>query len=407
MRRVEAISLVSAGLLTYFLLRNRYFSLHFYENGAINYSISLVFVFIGILFAYIALRKFNLLKFQIPQFIISLSLVFFSNNLIYILLYHSTFAIYIHYLILLIAGFVLYASAIKRKFTMVGISVGIFVYLVMPKPDENSSIPYFQSQESYYDPVIFSAETSKQQIDITRWRSDYWVYTGGKNQFSTADLHMYYEPMALSGFLLKNNPGSILILGGENGLLADEILKYYSPNIDILPYDPEYLEISSTHPIFTTINNNSLNATNFLSYGSTLLGSIQKIDKKYGIIFMDLPDLDDDRRELYSEEFFLQLKNKLRGDGVLITQSGNPYTNEKGFQVIGNTLKKAGFINMPLHNQVPSIGEWSWQIGFIDSVQYSKAKRKIYQAKVPEGTVWLNEEAFPSLFKFGKSGHKY
>ena len=82
---------------------------------------------------------------------------------------------------------------------------------------------------------------------------------------------------------------------------------------------------------------------------------------------------------------------------MMITQSCDPILANQAFEVILNTMVKAGFYALPLHNQIPTLGEWSWIIGSKIPVD---REEMIEEIEVPERTRWLNEEALGYLFYF-------
>ena len=54
----------------------------------------------------------------------------------------------------------------------------------------------------------------------------------------------------------------------------------------------------------------------------------------------------------------------LRPNGVIVTQAGSPYYATKAFYCIEKTMQSAGFNTIPLRNQVLTLGEWGWVMGY-------------------------------------------
>lgn len=354
--RVNRLNDVIIALIVGNLIKNSYdYSIHFFEKGLFDFWFGLIpFIILAI-----SIKWKN--KTIDDDFLVSFILLVLSisvNNILYISQIYSDIPIYILYLILILSGFgyglkstsmhsllllpfgliccfilpekiiigmVLLLTAVQRanliKWSIVVI-VSVLLLLYLPE------IHFYDSQKNYFDPVVYSVETGQQKIDITQWKEDYWFYSDGKNQFSSADYHMYYEPMAHLPLLYeKNEHLNILILGGENGLLANEILKYDSHRITIIPYDKDELQIAKNNRLYTKLNNESLSNSNLkiINNSSDLFRTLHSINDTFDIVFADLPDpFKISTSRLYSVEFYKMIYSKLINDGKFITQSGNP-----------------------------------------------------------------------------------
>ena len=127
----------------------------------------------------------------------------------------------------------------KSKVTRIGVVVITILLLILSI--KNPAPKFFERQDKYEDLVVFSNETEFQTVDITTWKGNYWFYQNGVNHFSSIDSWLYYEPFVYP-VLAQNNPQRILIIGGENGMLAAEpkiqtvvdIAHYFGLSIDVL-----------------------------------------------------------------------------------------------------------------------------------------------------------------------------
>jgi spermidine synthase len=85
---------------------------------------------------------------------------------------------------------------------------------------------------------------------------------------------------------------------------------------------------------------------------------------KFDVIIVDCPDPNLIAKKLYSEKFYKRVFNNLKGNGVLIQQSGSPYLDEK--KIIAPTKKKLdkiGFKDISLYEfsmPIYPLGVWSF-----------------------------------------------
>lgn len=263
----------------------------------------------------------------------------------------------------------------------------------------NGKQKVYNNQSQYADRVIYSAKTSQHHLDITSWKGNHWVYYDNKVQFSSLDEWLYSEPMVHTLMSLIESKKRILIIGGENGILVKELLKYDAIEvIDLLVLDPELYNLAS-NPLLININQGSLKnkRVNIVSNNDL------KISGGYHGILIDVPDpINEKWNAYYSQEFYNTCYGLLHDQGALITQAGSPYFASKAFVSIEKTIQASGFSTLPLHNQILSLGEWGWVLA--SKVMSSKQmKLKLLQFDTSKvETKWLNSKAMQMLASFGK-----
>jgi len=76
-------------------------------------------------------------------------------------------------------------------------------------------------------------------------------------------------------------------------------------------------------------------------------------------------------------------------------QSTSPYYAKEAFWCINKTLESEGLNVIPYHIQVPSFGDWGFQLA-------SKKKIKIDDIKLSVDTKFLNEENIQGIFLFAE-----
>ncbi|MEP5339190.1 MAG: polyamine aminopropyltransferase [Algibacter sp.] len=262
-------------------------------------------------------------------------------------------------------------------------------------------------QKKYKDKVVYSEQTKYQNIVLTEWKNEHWLYLNGNLQFCSIDEKMYHEPLVHPIMQLHPNPQRILILGGGDGCAVREILKYSSvEKIDMVDLDPKMTDLGVGHPVLLDINQGSMSSKKLQIFNKDAYIHLeQNTTEFYDIIIADLPDPRNiELGRLYSHEFYSICNRKLRPNGFLITQAGSPYFATKAFNCIDKTIQSAGFTTVKLHNQVISMGEWGWILGTKNkAINAEVLKDKVQNIEFKNvQTKWINKEAMQLITSFGK-----
>ena len=262
----------------------------------------------------------------------------------------------------------------------------------------------YESQKKYHDKVIFSHTTPFQKIDVTSWKGHHWFYQNNINQFSSIDEWLYSEPMVHPAMSIIEKLNTILVIGGENGIILKEILKYgRNINIEMLALDTAYLRIASTNRLFTGTNKNALSDPRVkFEYGNPFGFLVHQADK-YDLIFVDVPDPTDiEVNQYYTKEFYELCNQSLKPHGIIVTQAGSPYFATKAFYAIRKAMEAGGFNTIPYHNQILTLGEWGWHMGSKSSTS-PELKRTLLSADFSKiNSTWISGEAMQMMLSFGK-----
>jgi len=260
---------------------------------------------------------------------------------------------------------------------------------------------FFQSQKRHHDKIVFSQQTRFQRLDVTVWKGNYWFYQDDINHFSSIDPWLYYEPFVHPAMHLAPAQPRVLIIGGENGMLANALKQYDISSIDMLPIDWEYLEIAESNAFYTSQNEGVFGKLPINVIAHSSFRWLNKAKAAYDVIFVDVPDpIDIELNQYYTQEFYNLAHQALTTDGLIITQSGSPYFATAAFQSIEQTMKSAEYAVASFHNQVLSLGEWGWTLGTKSGIDPNKKLRELTFEGIE--TQWLNQEAMQMMLSFGK-----
>lgn len=281
--------------------------------------------------------------------------------------------------------------------------IGVFALLLSGVALAKPIIAYGE-QSRYKDRVIFEEQTKYQKITITRSEDGYWLFINGNQQLSSIDEVMYHEPLVHPVMSLSQNPVNVLVMGGGDGGAVREILKYPTvEDITLVDLDPAMTDLGQTNSWLVSMNNNSMNQDRVAIINEDGFTYLTDDVKYYDVIIIDLPDPKTiELGRLYSFEFYKLCYNRLRPNGVIITQAGSPYYAAQAFNCINLTMSEAGFNTIPLHNQVVTLGEWGWILGS-KSVPQKKLKSVLQALNFDDvPTEWINTEAMTLVTSFGK-----
>jgi len=307
----------------------------------------------------------------------------------------------------LVASFLLWRffSLVKKKKLLVAGFVLSTLFLSALALFAEPVIRYGE-QKKYKDKIIYSRQTTYQKIVMTRWKDYYWLYINGQEQFSTFDEEKYHEPLVHPAVTIAHGSGSVLILGGGDGLALREVLKHRDvASVTLVDMDPVMTGIAETHTQLVEINQGSMKNAKVKIVNQDASVFLKNDSKLYSTVIIDLPDPDSiDLMHVYSEGFYRMIKKHLEKHGVMVTQAGSPYFSKKAFLCILKTIKASGFSTLAYHNQIPTMGEWGWVLGVKDSEIDDEGLRALtIQLHFDDiETRFLNKDAMISMVHFGK-----
>ncbi|MCK5696011.1 MAG: spermidine synthase, partial [Desulfobacula sp.] len=112
-------------------------------------------------------------------------------------------------------------------------------------------------QPLYDDPIILSKTTQYQHIAITHYKpfDEVRFFLNGNLQFCSTDEQRYHEPMVHPVMNLVPIKTRVLILGGGDGCVLREVLKYKEvKEVLLVDLDPEITRLAKTYPVLKKIN---------------------------------------------------------------------------------------------------------------------------------------------------------
>jgi len=206
-------------------------------------------------------------------------------------------------------------------------------------------------------------------------------------QLSELDCDRYHETFSHIPMSMLSKPKRVLILGGGDGILAKELLKYENLVIDLVDIDGEVVELSRDY--LSCMNHNSLQHERVNVYIEDALFFCQSSKQKYDAIFADItdPHPNSPSESLLSNDALNAYNSLLSEQGVFALQTDNPQFapgySDKMIIEIGNFFSNVSSFSI-------SALTFSSLFTFVIGSKINVLKAKKIQVK----TNWLNKKRF-------------
>lgn len=251
------------------------------------------------------------------------------------------------------------------------------------------------TNQMYDDRVVYAKETPYQQIVLTKSKEDIRLFLNGNLQFSSVDEYRYHESLVHIP-MLNCECRDILLLGGGDGLAIRELLKYDDIHSMVLvDLDPAVTTLAESNTYISSLNNEAFKDDRLTVVNEDAFVYLNKANRDFDLIIIDLPDPNNTSlSRLYTQEFYLLVKTRLRKHGRFVTQATSPFYAPKAFWSIKETIVSSGYADIiPYHTNIPSFGEW----GFILA---SKSRIDLDATKLPSSTKYVDAYAIERMLYF-------
>lgn len=146
----------------------------------------------------------------------------------------------------------------------------------------------------------------------------------GITQVTTADEFIYHEMMSHVPLFAHGSARKVLIVGGGDCGLAEEVLKH--PAVETLTQveiDASVVEFSKAH--FADFNAGVLDDPRFELVIADGMTFVAETDRTFDVVIVDSTDPHGPGAILFSEEFYRAVHRCLTPGGILVTQNGVPF----------------------------------------------------------------------------------
>jgi|TARA_R110002126_G_scaffold177321_2_gene326235 spermidine synthase len=252
---------------------------------------------------------------------------------------------------------------------------------------------------------------------------DYALFLNGDFQFFSNEEELYHEWLAHVPVIVNGKvPKRVLILGGGDGILHRELLKYKQvESITHVDIDRNLIELARTHPLLTVVNGHSFDDPRVHTIFADAFQYLRQYEgESYDAIYMDFPDVKDyNLSKLYSREFFYFANMRLKDDGFLALDAPDVYygtprgtsdlmpRHRGDWAILSNTMRLAGFKTLlPFYTMLEIDNRKAY-----DKLAGSDAQKKWnylkrYSAQMQEGFILLRKDERYGPFKYIDFGVK-
>jgi len=173
--------------------------------------------------------------------------------------------------------------------------------------------------------VLYETKTEHQNLVLFENRHFGKVLMlDGATQVTTADEFVYHEMMTHVPILAHGKAGDVLIVGGGDCGIAEEVLKHKSvKRLVQVEIDQSVIEFSKEH--FPEFTGPVLSDQRFELVIADGMQFVAGTDRQFDVVIVDSTDPQGPGAVLFSEEFYAGVKRCLKPGGVLVTQNGVPF----------------------------------------------------------------------------------
>lgn len=142
-------------------------------------------------------------------------------------------------------------------------------------------------------------------------------------------------------------PRRVLILGGGDGLLLREVLKYEEvESVTLVDIDPRMIEVASQDPVLRYANRDALKDPRVKTVIADAFHFLRQNKAVYDAVYMDFPRVKDyDLSKLYSRELYHFVRAALADGGFAVFDASEivDLHDQQYWEVYFSTLRAAGF----------------------------------------------------------------
>ncbi len=246
---------------------------------------------------------------------------------------------------------------------------------------------------------LFRQESQYQRIEV--FENEHFgrvLLLDGLVQTTERDEFFYHEMLVHPAFLVHPSSRHLLVIGGGDGGVLKEILRYPVESVCLVEIDPLVIEVCQEYFPWLSPALKDERAELVISDGMEF---IQKTDRKFDIIFIDSSDPVGPSAWLHERDFFSRLKECLCEEGIVAAQAGSPFYRMDSIKKKNDFLKPLFKIVSFYMCPVPTYPGGSWAFVYLsDRVQPLKIK-----GSPPAGLHYFNPDihraafSLPNFFK--------
>jgi spermidine synthase len=190
------------------------------------------------------------------------------------------------------------------------------------------------------DRVLYEMQTGHQHLIL--FEQPYFgkmLMLDGAVQISKRDEFIYQEMMAHVPLFAHGRAEEVLIIGGGDCGIAEEVLKHKTVRrLTQVEIDPKVVEFAKEH--FPEFTKPVFADTRFESVIDDGAKFVARTDRRFDAIIVDSTDPQGPGKVLFSQKFYAACRNHLNKGGVIVTQNGVPFFQKQELRGSIRKLRK-------------------------------------------------------------------
>jgi spermidine synthase len=172
--------------------------------------------------------------------------------------------------------------------------------------------------------VLYEMQTEHQHLVLFEHKFfGKMLMLDGATQVTTRDEFIYHEMMSHVPILAHGDAKEVLIVGGGDCGIAEEVLKHESvKRLTQVEIDASVVEFSKEH--FPEFTRPVLGDKRFDLVIDDGMNYVAKTDRRFDVVIVDSTDPQGPGKVLFSRKFYTACRRCMRKGGVMVTQNGVP-----------------------------------------------------------------------------------
>lgn len=194
---------------------------------------------------------------------------------------------------------------------------------------------------------LYSGRSSYQKIEVyDTFPFGRVLVLDGIFQTSEKDEFVYHEMLCHLPMFYHSNPKNVLIIGGGDGGVLEEVLKHRVEKVWMVEVDKKVVEVSQKY--LPSISKGAFKDKRAELVIGDGVKFIENYKNFFDVIILDLSDPWGPARQVISSKFYKSLKKALKKDGVISVQAGCLFDQMKLSSAIFRRLKNS-FSSVLIH----------------------------------------------------------
>lgn len=230
--------------------------------------------------------------------------------------------------------------------------------------------------------VLTTQKSAYQRLDILdTYDFGRVMLLDGLVMLTEKDEFVYHEMITNVPLFAHPNPKDVLVIGGGDGGTVRELAKHvYLNSITEVEIDKIVVENSKQYMPFVGCGYDDERVNLIIGDG---IEFVKGKENAYDIIIIDSTDPFGPAEGLFSGDFYTDVRNALRGDGLVVAQAENPYYDAKWMLRSVNNMKRAFKSRVECYlAYIPTYpsGMWNFAVGYKNSAPSKMFDKKRYDS---------------------------